>query len=152
MALVRLDRVWVAQLVGGLRVGSGSSCAVWLGLAWLPAARLYFEWPLAQAHPLLMVCVLAKQQLCDVRFFPPFWLSEIPCTTDMLVCTLGGAHALLRISIGAGTRCRFLLLWAGGAVWHLFPGQCGFDATVPRKRLDGKHGFFIFRLRAAFSR
>ena len=115
VALVRLDRVWVAQLVGGLRVGSGSSCTVWLGLAWLPAARLYFEWPLAHAHPQLMVCVLAKQQLCGVRFFAflvvrDFLRGGRACLYEW------GAHAPLRIPIGAGTRCRFLLVWAGGAI------------------------------------
>ena len=69
VAFVRLDRVWVAQLFGGLRVVCGSSCVVCSGLARLSAARLCFDWPVAIANLRAMVCVLAKQQFCDVHLF-----------------------------------------------------------------------------------
>ena len=140
MALVRLDRVWVAQLVGGLPVGSGSSCAVWLGLAWLSAARLYFEWPLAHAHPQPMVCVLARHQLCDVHFFA-FWLSAISCATDVFVYTRGGRMRLSGFQLEPEHAVAFCCCALGIAMWRLFLGQCGFDETMRRKRLDGKHGF-----------
>ena len=140
MALVRLDRVWVAQLVGGLRVGSGSSCAVWLGLARLPAARFHFEWPLAHAHPQSMVCVLAKHQLCDVHFVAFLAVSHFLC--DGRACLYAwGAPAPLRIPIGAEDAVAFCFCALGVAIWHLCLGQCGFDVTMRRKRVDGKHGF-----------
>ena len=69
VALVRLDRVWVAQLVGGLRLACGSSCADWLGLGRLLVARWFLESPFAIAHPQAMVCVLAEHQLCEVICF-----------------------------------------------------------------------------------
>ena len=54
VALVRLDRIWVAQLAGGLRVVCGSSCAVRLGLAWLHgchSAVRYFVVPSPPKKP-----------------------------------------------------------------------------------------------------
>ena len=110
VALVRLDRIWVAQLAGGLRVVCG--CAVRLGLAWLSAARFCLEWPFANAHPQTMVCVLAKHQLCDVHFFFVLVVSDFLCDGHACLYTWG-ALVHQRISAGAGTRCGFLLLRGG---------------------------------------
>ena len=88
---MRLDRVWVAQLSGELRVVCGSSCVVCLGLARLSAARLCFDWPLASANPRAMVCVLAKQQFCDAHLFAVLLASEYLCDERAYLYTLG-AH------------------------------------------------------------
>ena len=137
---MRLDRVWVAQLSGELRVVCGSSCVVCLGLARLSAAQLCFDWPLASANPRAMVCVLAKHQLCDVHFFA-FWLSTIPCATDVIVYTRGGRTRLSGFQLEPEHAVAFCCCALGIAMWRLFLGQCGFDETMHRKRLDGKHGF-----------
>ena len=91
VAFVRLDRVWVAQLFGGLRVVCGSSCVVCSGLARLSAARLCFDWPIAIANLRAMVCVLGKQQFCDVHLFAVLLASDYLGDERAYLYTLG-AH------------------------------------------------------------
>ena len=133
VAFVRLGRAWVAQVVGGLRVFCGSSCVA-VGCAFVSGLAA------CECHPRAMVCVRAKHQLCDVHFVAFLAVSHFLC--DGRACLYAwGAPAPLRIPIGAEDAVAFCFCALGVAIWHLCLVQCGFDVTMRRKRVDGKHGF-----------
>ena len=106
----------------------------------LSAAQLCSDWPLASANPRAMVCVLAKQQFCDVHLFAVLLASEHLCDERAYLYTLG-AHLPQRISTGPGTRCVVCSCAVEIVIWHLFLGQYGFDATMRMTRLGGTRDF-----------
>ena len=54
---------------------------------------------------------------------------------------VGGRMRLCGFQLEPEHAVAFCFCAVGGAIWHFVLGQCGFDATMRRKRLDGKHGF-----------
>ena len=133
VAFVHLDRAWVVQVVGGLRVFCGSSCLA-VGCAFVSGLAA------CECHPRAMVCVRAKHQLCDVHFSAVLVAND--CFCDGRACLYAWGRVCRNgFQLEPGRAVALCACAVGTALWHIFIRQCGFDATVRMKRLDLEQGF-----------